>query len=425
MNTPTLKQALNTLCMAVRRLGDRFERRGVWSPANAMAIVLLMKMPGRSLSYRSVLGMVEEFGSSLFTWSRVPSIGSMSKARKKLSAEACRLFLGEISAFATRQLHKARHVWHKRRIIAIDGSTFVVPRSTETLRAFNRPRCGSEDQRAHHPRALMVMALDVLRRVPVDYVLGQKGQGERTLVKRLLDSICPDDVVVVDRGFPSRELVRELLSRGIDFVMRVNADEATAWKEFRPFLRGKAKSAMIELQLGDGDQRAAVSVRLVERDRQRGRPRRGAKKERMVILTNLSEADGFTREELVKVYGSRWGVETAFRELKTFMSTEPFHSKSVNGIEQELVAGLIWMALASSLESAALDDLPDGYKVVRTDCYRFAGVLLGHFMTGCYREEEFRRYVESLRRYAQKRKPNRYAERKCEVPFGRSQKRFG
>jgi len=415
MNTPTLKQALSSLRLAVRRLGDRFERSGVWSPAHAMAIVLLLKMPGQSQSYRSVLALVDRLGPSLFTWPRVPSIGSMSKARKKLTAETCRRLLHEVSAFTARRLHQARHVWGKRRIVAIDGSWFVVPRSPETLRSFTCPRGGSKGQRSHHPRALMVMALDVLRRVPVDYVLGQKGQGERTLIKRLLDSLCPNDVVVVDRGFPSRELVGELIARGIDFVMRVNADDATSWAEFRSFLRGKAKSAVIKLSVDNGDERFPVSVRLVERSRQRGRPRRGTKKERMVILTNLKDTDGFTREELVKVYGSRWGVETAFRELKTFMSTEPFHSKFINGIEQELVAGLIWMALASSLESVALDGVPEGYRVVRTDCYRYAGALLDDFMTGHYREDEFLRLVEELRRYAQKRKPDRYAERRCDV----------
>ena len=420
-----LSDALRALRHQLHKLGDRFERTATWSPANLMTILLLLKTPGQNFSYRSVLALADKMGSSLLSWSRAPSIGSMSKARSKLDIHRCLEFLDNVSGQVTKQLHKARHVWKGRRIIAVDGSTLVVPRSPDTRKHFKCPKGGSDGIESHHPRALLVLALDILRRVPVTYVLGRKGEGERTLIKRMIDSFRPGDVVVMDRGFPSRELLLELTRRKIDVVMRVSADKAGSWKEFRSFLSGRSKTADITLELGRSHERVTVKARLVERDRQRGRPRRGTKKERMVLLTTLDEGDGFTREELVKLYASRWGVETAFRELKTFMATEPFHSKTALGIEQEIVAGLIWQALASLLESAALDGVPEGYRVVRTDCYRFAGVLLGDFLSGRYREEEFLKLVDELRRYAQKRKPDRYAERKCRVPYGRSQKQFG
>lgn len=425
MGIPSLSAALKALRATIVDLGDRFQRKAVWSPANVMIMVLLLKTPGQNFSYRSVLALVDRMGSSLLPWSKAPSIGSMSKARRKLSITDCRSFLKTIGEQVGRRLHRARHVWGKRRIIGVDGSTFVVPRSADTLKHFRCPTGGEQGHAAHHPRALSVLALDVLRRVPISYVLGRKGEGERTLIKQMIDDFSPGDVVVVDRGFPSRELLLELINRDIDVVMRVSAEKASAWKEFRPFLNGRKKTDDVTLMLGRGKQQVTLKARLVERTRQRGRPRRGTKKERMVLLTTLREEDGFTRSELIKLYGARWGVETAFRELKSFMSTEPFHSKSVEGIEQEIVAGLIWMALASLLESSALDGVPDGYRVVRTDCYRFAGILLGDFLAGRYREGEFLRLVDELRRYAQRRSPNRYAERRCNVPYGRSQKQFG
>lgn len=406
-------------------LGDRFQRSACWSPTHVMTVLLLLKTPGQNFSYRSVLALADRMGSSLLSWPRVPTIGSMSKARAKLSVDQCWEFLTTVSAQVTRRLHQARHVWKGRRIVAVDGTSLVVPRSADTRKHFTCPKGGKSGQESHHPRALLVLALDVLRRVPVTYALGRKGEGERTLIRRMIDHFRPGDVVVMDRGFPSRELLLELTRRGIDVVMRVNADKASTWKEFRAFLSGKAKTADVTLELGRAHERVTLRARLVERDRQRGRPRRGTKKERMVLLTTLRSDEGFTRAELVKLYGSRWGVETSFRELKTFMGTEPFHSKTAQGVEQEVVAGLIWQALASLLESSALDGVPDGYRVVRTDCYRFAGVLLGDFLAGRYREPEFLRLVEDLKRHAQKRKPDRYAERRCEVPFGRSQKQFG
>lgn len=111
----------------------------------------------------------------------------MSKARPKLKPEVCRDFLQQVGQQVTRALHDARPVWRKRRLIAIDGSRFVVPRSADTLKHFRCSSGGKDVPASHHPRALGVLALDVRRRVPIDFILGRKGQGEATLIQPLLD----------------------------------------------------------------------------------------------------------------------------------------------------------------------------------------------------------------------------------------------
>ncbi|MFW5845932.1 MAG: hypothetical protein ACOCXJ_06880, partial [Planctomycetota bacterium] len=127
-------------------------------------MVLILKTPGQDFSYQSMLTLAERMGSSLLSWPRVPSIGSMAKTRRKLIVDECHEFQQEIGAQVTRALHRPRHIWGKRRIIGVDGSTFVVPRSADTLKYFRCPKGGENGTAAHHPRALMVLALDVLRR---------------------------------------------------------------------------------------------------------------------------------------------------------------------------------------------------------------------------------------------------------------------
>jgi len=424
MSQSTLHAGLRAFLFLTRDLDDRFQRRALWSPRHVMVTLLLLCYPGHQMSYRSTLGMITRFGSRLLSWSRVPSVGSMSKARAKMSIATCRDFLTRLSASATRSLVTPRHVWRGKTIYGIDGSWLVTRRSADTLKHFRCPSGGGGTE-AHHPRALMVAAVDLLRRVPLDFVVGRKGQGERTLIKDMVDSFAPGSVVVMDRGFPSRDLLASLLEREIDVVMRISADKANSWKEFQPFLAGQKKTATIELTLGKAKVKRTVTARLVERDRQRGRPRKGTKKERMVILTTLSEADGFTRDEIVKIYTARWGIETAFRELKSFAGLEPLHTKTALGVEQEVAAAMIWMTIASLLESTALDGLPEGMRVIRTDCYRYAGLLLGDFLTGRWSQTGSDELVKALQDYAYKPQPGRYAERKCHDPHGRSQKQFG
>lgn len=58
------------------------------------------------------------------------------------------------------------------------------------------------------------------------------------------------------------------------------------------------------------------------------------------LITNLEKSD-FTVEELKKMYKIRWGIETAFRELKYNIGLVSFHSKKADFILQEIYARLI------------------------------------------------------------------------------------
>ena len=59
-----------------------------------------------------------------------------------------------------------------------------------------------------------------------------------------------------------------------------------------------------------------------------------------VVVTNLGSEE-FPPEELKKLYGMRWGIETSFRDLKYTVGLLHFYSKKVEYIFQEIFAGLI------------------------------------------------------------------------------------
>ncbi len=180
----------------------------------------------------------------------------------------------------------------------------------------------------------------------------------------------------------------------------------------------------IEIQVGATGAKRALNVRLVERDRQRGRPRKGTKKESMLILTTLTQEDGFSRQEIIKLYGARWGIESLYKELKSFMSIEPMHSKRVAGCEQEICASLIWMALATLLQVEAETGL-DGRKVVRADCLRAASDLIGELLEGKSIDDRLELFQKALRQYSYTPQAGRHAPRECKMPYGRSVARGG
>lgn len=58
------------------------------------------------------------------------------------------------------------------------------------------------------------------------------------------------------------------------------------------------------------------------------------------VITNLPN-DEFPPDELKKLYGMRWGIETSFRELKYAIGLSCFHTKKVEYIKQEIFARLV------------------------------------------------------------------------------------
>ncbi len=67
-----------------------------------------------------------------------------------------------------------------------------------------------------------------------------------------------------------------------------------------------------------------------------------------VVLTHLMEAAGCSADAVIALYFRRWVVETHYRDEKTSLDIETFHSQTENGIRQELLAMLI-MAVSTRL----------------------------------------------------------------------------
>jgi hypothetical protein len=415
----TLRAFLNY----TKDLPSRFQRTRKWSPQSVLVWLMLLTYPDRKTSYRGALRLLERFGKRAFGWDTVPCIASICEARTKLTVPMCRDVLKTITDRCLAAMSICTHPYGSRRFIAFDGTRVVVKRSGDTagkLHRFSRPNGG----RVHNPQGLMVVAVDVFRRLPLDWIMVGKKVGERTAFINLLDTLAfaPGDVAIMDRGLPSRVLFSELLARGVDIVARMSASESAGWSEVTEFLKLRKLSGTIKVKIGEKSDPVTISVRIVERKPKKGRPIKGSKAERMVILTTLKEADGFARSDILKIYGARWGIESLFGELKSFMQVEPFHSKLVAGCEQELAAAFIWMALGSSIQAEAESTL-GGKRVYRTDCLRTASDLLWDLLEGRSINERMGEYIDALRRFSYAPRPGRHAPRECKMPFGRSVQR--
>jgi hypothetical protein len=176
-------------------LDDQFVRMRRWGPRSIWVALLILTRPSGLRSYRCMLSTILEHTSGLLGWEKAPSAASFSKARGKLPALASR----ELIHALVKKLwpwQRARFRHHQpRRFIAIDGTRFICPRSRQTLKKLDRPHA-KPWLLSHYPQALVVVAFDIVRRLPLDWAMLPKGRGERAAMTPLLETLGRGDVAI-------------------------------------------------------------------------------------------------------------------------------------------------------------------------------------------------------------------------------------
>lgn len=260
------------------------------------------------------------------------SQASVCDARRRLSHEVFRDLLWALDE----QLREATpgKRWRGKRVYAVDGRKLNLNRSEQVQRAFPAPKG------AHCPQALYSLLIDVCERRPIDFELDSVNTSEREHLGRMLDSLERGSVLLLDRGYPSHELLRELLERGLDFVIRVPASNTfTAVDRFRSS-GAKDARATIEAQCAE---HAPLELRLVRREGRDGPA---------FYLTNLRRSE-FDRAAIAELYRMRWQVEECFKlTASSLLDQGLFRSRSENGVRQEIGALTLLIALSRALATA-------------------------------------------------------------------------
>lgn len=234
---------------------------------------------------------------------------------------------------------KPWHTWHNMSVFAIDGSKYQLPASDEIRKEFDTRPSRTVQWNGHYPQCLVSTVFDVFRRIPVGRVVDKVYSSERKHAMQLLKSIPQNGVVTMDRGYPSYELLKifhEHYCSGF-YVMRCCG--SNTFPAVEQFLKSSRTEAVIQIKPSDKYCKRnphqvvnVLSVRVIRLISPDGTI--------SVILTNLP-MQNFPQEEIIALYYRRWEVENYYRDEKVTMEIETFHSKSPNGIRQELFCAVI------------------------------------------------------------------------------------
>ena len=229
-----------------------------------------------------------------------------------------------------------------RRFLGIDGTKINVQRSPELAEA-----CGVPNG-AYCPQILVSTLFDLEALVPHDVVIGPYQDSEREHLVQLLDRVHPGDVLVLDRGYPSFEVLRILLDAGIDFVIRVRTHNT--FGPVADFLARKGRDHRIVISpRADGPLSSAdpVEVRAVRTDHPSDGP--------TVLLTSITKAE-MNRACIAAIYRKRWEIEEFYKTVKShYIGQGQFHSKTMTGVQQEIYTVALFVGITRYLMAAAAD----------------------------------------------------------------------
>jgi len=191
----------------------------------------------------------------------------------------------------------------------------------------------------------------VFRQLPLARTISPISEGnEREDVKTLLHRI-PDQpqILLFDRGYPSYDLIHYLTYDCFPrhFVFRCPA--TSTFKVVKDFVKSGQQESDVFLDtashikgsLSSIKGQQAIPLRLIRLESPDGTL--------SILITNLLNREVYSASSLIKLYFRRWKIEEQYRDEKTYIDVETFHSRSENGIKQELFAILIMCVISRTM----------------------------------------------------------------------------
>jgi Transposase DDE domain len=418
-------RAATTVVSAIlHSLPTKFVRERMNGPRQALLVLLATIHSGIDrIGIRAAKLVVLDRLDAVLGWTtgKVPSTSAICRSLRKLAPA----ILESVIALAQTEVSRAYGpalLVHGRRQVAIDGVRINTRRQSILARWLGLPK-QADDRQAHQPQALVVVARCVVSGVILDQEIVRHNGSERACARKLVARLAVRGpmLVVLDRGFPARDLIGLLIEHRIDFVVRMCGGKR-AWRELHGQARGAAKDTWVPMHLRDGRGRwFTQNLRaILTAAPRRGRPRCNRKPQRLLLLTNL-RGRYWSTARVVAAYHRRWDIETHFREDKRLLGATKSRATTKQGFRNELLALQIYRILMALVAAMALAtagvprwDDPRAERLVASQLIQASWSLLVHALA-CPREcvEKILSLIHEIIRDAAKKRPNRTFKREC------------
>jgi putative transposase len=270
--------------------------------------------------------------------------GAYCRARAKLPVAIVRRLAVQLADGCEQQL-PGQWLWKGRHVYLVDGSTVSMPDTPANQTDYPQPT--TQQPGVGFPMARMVVLLSLATALIKDLALGPyagKETGETALLRELLERLGTGDVLLADRYYCSYFMIALLRERGIDLVVRLHQARTADFRRGRRLGHGDhlvewlrpAKPEWMDQQTYE---RMPASIRVREVQVQVEQP--GFRVDSFVVVTTLTDADAYRRDDLAELYHQRWLAELDIRTIKITLGLDVLRCKSPEMVRREIWTGLL------------------------------------------------------------------------------------
>lgn len=265
--------------------------------------------------------------------------GAYCRARGKLSEKVIRRLAVDLADGCERQLDD-QWLWRGRHVYLVDGTTVNMPDTPENQDAY--PQQPQQKEGLGFPIARVVVLLSLASGMLTGMAMGPyqgKRTGEAALLRQLMEGFEPGDILLADRYYCSYFMIALLMELGIEFVTRIHQrrpvdfrrgrrlgkdDHVVQWRRPRkPEWMGEQTYERMPASLEVRQIRVHV-----------GQP--GLRTESFVVVTTLTDAQKYTKNDIAELYHFRWSVELDIRAIKNSLGMDVLRCKTPQMVRKEM-----------------------------------------------------------------------------------------
>jgi hypothetical protein len=284
--------------------------------------------------------------------------GALTQARAKLNPDSFkRLNTVAVNTFYSKVDYNK---WHGMRLLAIDGSTLVLPNHKTVVEEFGQHKFGPKAD-SKRSLATVSMLYDVLNLLTIDHEMSPYDTGERELLQGHISHIGKGDLLLLDRGYPCYWLFFLLKSRGVEWCARLKSGW---WVDVRKFVESGEKEALVTFTMPKKDMGKlagtgvkagdTITCRLVRVVLDTG--------EVEVLCTSLTDTTAYPHEVFEELYHLRWGVEEGYKLYKSRIEVEDFSGKTARAVRQDFYAKMFLMTLTAAYAFPIAEKVVEEFK---------------------------------------------------------------
>ena len=336
-------------------------RKSVFTPALTLW-AFLSQVLEEDKSCRAAVSRVLAFLVALGEAPCSEDTGAYCRARAKIPAAVLQRLAMEAGHNLERQAPKD-WLWHGKPVTLVDGTTLTLPDTPENQQAF--PQLSSQAPGAGFPIVRMVVLVSLATACLLGMALAPyegKETGETALLRKLLAQVTAGDVLLADRYYCTYWLVALALARGADVVFRMHHlrdydfrrgrrlgpdDHVVTWyRPQRPEWMDEATYATIPATLTVRELRVAITTP-------------GCRTPELVVVTTLTDAALYSKEDVADLYHERWHVEPDIRAIKQSLQMDHLRCQTPFMVEKEIWAHFLGYNLTrkASCQAALLQEV--------------------------------------------------------------------